>query len=253
MRLNFSWRLRHVKFSIVTILLVLAVWYAVTAGHSIQPIFLPSPAKTFAAMFSLLASGRFFVALIASVQRILIASVLAVFAGGAIGILMGLSEKVEYFFNPIVQPIRYLPISALIPLLVLWFGIGENMKISFLFIAVLSYFIPLVRDAVRNVPQVYVDVAHSFGVGKWAIVKNIHIPHALPRIFEGLIIVNAIGWNYIILAEIINARNGLGYLINIAGRLQRSDEVFAGLMLIALVAIISDYLLRLVRERTFFW
>jgi ABC-type nitrate/sulfonate/bicarbonate transport system permease component len=253
MRLNLSWRLQHLKFSFLTIVVVLAVWYAVTAKHSIQPIFLPSPARTFAAIFNLLASGRFFFALLASVQRILVASILAVGIGAAIGIVMGLSEKIEYLFNPIVQPIRYLPIAALIPLLVLWFGIGESMKISFLFIAILSYFIPLVRDAVRNVPQVYVDVAHSFGVGKWTIVKSIHVPHALPRIFEGLIIVNAIGWNYIILAEIINARNGLGYLINIAGRLQRSDEVFAGLMLIALVAIMSDYLLRLVREKKIFW
>ena len=148
---------------------------------------------------------------------------------------------------------RYLPITAVIPLLVLWLGIGETMKITFLFFGIVFYFIPLVSNAVRSTPREYLDVAKSFGAKFEILIKRVYWPNALPQIFDGLIVINGIGWTYVILAEIINARDGLGYLISIAGRLQRSDEVFAGLILIAAVAIGSDHILRYIRQKYFFW
>jgi ABC-type nitrate/sulfonate/bicarbonate transport system permease component len=232
---------------------VLLLWYISTAGGNIRPIFLPTPAATGKALWDLLVSGLFFKALLASLGRILVATAIAVVIGGLIGIAMGVSKRIDALLSPITQPLRYLPITALIPLLVLWFGIGETMKIIFLFFGVVFYFIPLVRNAVRTTPQEYIDVARSFGASRMTIVRKVYWPHALPQMFDGLIVINGIGWTYVILAEIINARNGLGYLINIAGRLQRSDEVFAGLFLVAMVAIVSDRILHAVRERFFFW
>lgn len=244
---------RFWPWSLASLALVFTVWYGVTAVSSIPAIFLPSPISTAQALWDLLVSGLFFKALLVSFARIAVATILAVGIGTFVGLGMGVSKRAEAFFSPITQPLRYLPVTALIPLLVLWFGIGESMKIIFLFFGIAFYFIPLVSNAVRSTPREFLDVAKSFGAKPVALLRRVYWPHALPQIFDGLIVINGIGWTYVILAEIINAREGLGYLINIAGRLQRSDEVFAGLILIAVVAIGSDRLLRLVRERYFFW
>lgn len=85
------------------------------------------------------------------------------------------------------------------------------------------------------------------------LITRVYWPFALPQVFDGLIIINGIGWTYVILAEIVNARDGIGYLLSVAGRLQRSDEVFAALILIAVVAVGSDRLLRWIRNRSFGW
>lgn len=237
----------------VTIAALLLSWYLLTATGFVKPIFLPSPVATAQALWDLVISGRFLYALLISFLRIISATLAAVILGSVTGILMGISEKAERLLNPITQPLRYLPITAMIPLLVLWLGIGEAMKITFLLVGIVFYFIPLVRNAIRRTPEEYLYVAKAFGASPWKIIKRVYLPHALPQIFNGVIVVNAIGWNYVILAEIINGQNGLGYLILIAGRLQKSAEVFAGLMLIALIAIISDRLLHIARDRYFFW
>jgi NitT/TauT family transport system permease protein len=127
------------------------------------------------------------------------------------------------------------------------------MKITFLFIGIVFYFIPLVANAVQGVPTEFLDVAKMLGAKKIDVIRRVYIPHALPQIFDGLIVINGIGWTYVILAEIINSRGGLGYLVSIAGRLQRTDEVFAGLLLIMFIAIASDRLLHYMRRRYFFW
>jgi ABC-type nitrate/sulfonate/bicarbonate transport system permease component len=252
-----NWLLAHrIKpwvLNLASIFAVLLLWQGVSALGLVRPIFLPSLSSTLQALWQLLSSGRFFIALGSSFYRIVIATALALVVGSAIGVVMGASKTAENLLSPLTQTLRYLPITALIPLLIVWFGIGNEMKIIFLFLGIVCYFIPLVNNAIRTVPQEYIDVARAFGAKPWAIIRKVYWPHALPQIFNGLIVVNAIGWNYVILAEIINSRNGLGYLINLAGRLQRSNEVFAGLILIAAVAISSDQILRAIQRKKLFW
>lgn len=240
-------------WSVASIAIVLAVWQAVTAGGLVKAIFLPAPLDTFRALYTLVASGSFATALAYSFGRIAVATTLAVLVGGVIGTLMGLSKRADAFFAPIVEPLRYVPITALIPLLILWLGIGEPMKITFLFAGIVFYFIPLVRNAIRSVPHEFVDTANAFGANRRTLLTRVYLPHALPQIFDGLIVINGLGWTYIILAEIINAKQGLGYLISIAGRLSRSDEVFAALILIVSVAFVSDRVLHRVRDTYLFW
>jgi NitT/TauT family transport system permease protein len=246
-------RAKFLQLSFLSVTIIFLGWYIVTAVGYIRPIFLPSPTATAKALWELLASGIFFKAFLVSFTRIVIATIFASVVGVVLGLSMGISKKAESFFNPITQPLRYLPITAIIPLLIVWFGIGEMMKVVFLFLGIVCYLIPLVRNAVHSTPREYLDVAASFGAKFKTLVIHVYWPHALPQIFDGIIVANSIGWNYVILAEIINAREGLGYLIHLAGRLSRSDEVFAGLILIAAVAIGSDYILRQIRNKYFFW
>src|SRR3989338_3030100 len=228
---------------LISIALVLLVWHLIVATGNIRPLFLPSPAATARALWRLLMSGLFLKALLISFGRIAIATIIAVCIGAMLGLLTGISRRAESALAPITQPLRYLPITALIPLFILWFGVGEMMKISFLVFGIVFYFIPLVSNAIRSTPKEYIEAAKSFGAKAGTVIRRVYWPYALPKILDGMIIINGIGWTYVILAEIINAREGLGYLISIAGRLQKSDEVFAGLILITAVAIGSDRLL----------
>lgn len=239
--------------SFLTIFVLILIWYFVAAAHFFPRIFLPSPADTFKSLWELLVSGKFFKALFISFLRIGVATALAVTVGALIGALIGKSRYAAAILRPIIQPARYLPLTALLPLLILWFGIGETMKVFFLFTGIVFYFIPLVANAIQTAPIEYIDVARGLGATERQLIKKVMWPHALPQIFDGLIVINGMGWTYVILAEIVNAKNGLGYLINIAGRLQRSDEVFAGLILISLVAIASDRFLSFIRHKYFFW
>ncbi len=237
----------------VSVLLVLGLWQLAASQQLLPPLFLPSPGATMAAMKELIVSGKFFAALWVSVLRVSLATAVSVGFGTLVGVVMGFSKTAEGFLLPLTQPMRYLPITALIPLLILWFGIGETMKVMFLFLGITFYFIPLVQNAIRTAPAEYRDVARSFGAGPLQVIRHVYLPHALPQIFDGLIVINGLGWNYVILAEIVNAQNGLGYLIYIAGRLAKSDMVFAGLILVAAVAISSEIILRMVRTRLFAW
>jgi NitT/TauT family transport system permease protein len=236
---------------VLSIVLILCAWQLLSQSRFGGPLFLPSPAATLAALRDLLTSGTFFSALWISFLRITIATLLSVIIGTVLGVLMGESMLLEGLLLPFTQPIRYLPITALLPLLILWFGIGESMKISFLFLGIVCYFIPLVQNAIRTVPPELIEVAHSFGASRWQTVRTVHIPHALPQMMDGLIVINGLGWTYVILAEIVNAQNGLGYLLYIAGRLQHSADVFATLLLIGCVALGSEAILRLLRHRLF--
>ncbi|OGH94211.1 MAG: hypothetical protein A2538_01620 [Candidatus Magasanikbacteria bacterium RIFOXYD2_FULL_41_14] len=242
-----------IVLNLTTIVTVVVIWYFVAQANFFPAIFLPTPKATFGSLWALIVSGKFFHALLISSLRIIGATILAVIIGAVVGVLMGMSKKIEALLMPITQPIRYLPITALLPLFILWFGIGEAMKVMFLFVGIVFYFIPLVANAIRTTPLEYIEVARGLGATENQIMKKVYWPHALPQILDGLIVINGIGWTYVILAEIVNARNGLGYLINIAGRLQRSDEVFAGLILIALVAVASDKMLRFIKDKYFFW
>ena len=246
-------RINNLLLSAAAILIVIFSWHIIASSGYVKSIFLPSPRATLTALADMLYSGRFVSALTISFLRIATATILAVIAGAVIGILMGMSKKADSLLSPITQPLRYLPMTALIPLLILWFGIGETMKIMFLFIGIIFYFIPLVSNAIKTVSKEYIDVAKSFGAKTRDIIRHVYVPHAMPQIFDGLIVINGIGCTYVILAELINAQDGLGYLINIAGRLQRTNEVFAGLILIAVVAIASDRILHYIKKKYFFW
>lgn len=230
-----------------------ALWSGLTYTGIVSPLFLPNPTQVGVAMIQMVVSGKFFTALLYSFGRIFSATVLAALVGIPLGILVGFSKVFERFTFIVFEPMRYVPISALLPLMILWFGIGETMKVMFLFIGIIFYLIPLIANAVHNIKKEYILVAEDLGLSGMETVRRIVWPAILPHIWESIIIINGIGWTYVVLAEMINARNGLGYLISISGRLQRSADVFAALLFITLVAIISDRILRFIKNKYFPW
>jgi NitT/TauT family transport system permease protein len=170
-----------------------------------------------------------------------------------LGVLMGSFEPVNRFFGPVLSPLRFMPISAFIPLLIVWFGIEEGEKIAFLFLGVFVYLLPVVVQAIRAVPQEYVDTAYTLGASRWQVIRTILLPAALPEIVESFRVMNAIAWTYVILAEAVNPGTSLGYLIQLAYSHSKPEWSFAGLLVIGGVGLLSDALLRGLNTLLFSW
>ena len=170
-----------------------------------------------------------------------------------LGLLMGTFPAVRHFLSPLVDPLRFLPISALVPLFLVWFGIEETMKIMLLFVGTLVYLLPLVVEAVEGVDDVYLQTATTLGATRWQLVRHVLIPGSLPAIGEALRVMNGIGWTYVILAEIVNARYGLGHIITVAGKRSHVDQIFAGVLVILAIGVATDFLIRIVNKQLFYW
>lgn len=230
-----------------------AAWCVLSYGGFVPPIILPTPtdvARTFPLLHfeqAIVRSAGY------SLFRVTAGFILSAAVAIPLGILMGTFPPLKHFFNPVVDPLRFLPISALVPLTIVWFGIDERQKVFFLFLGIFVYMLPLVVEAVERVEEVYMQTAVTLGASKWQIVTQVLVPGALPAIGEALRVMNGIGWTYVIMAEVINAQYGLGALITVAGKRSHVDQIFALVLVILVIGLVSDWILRKLNEQLFQW
>ncbi len=232
---------------------ILGAWCGLSYGGVVAPTFLPKPHEVVRGLLQLFYDKNLGQAIWTSTLRISIAFLLAAALALPLGLTMGALEPVNRFFEPVMAPLRFMPISAFIPLLILWFGIDEGEKIAFLFLGVFVYLLPVVVNAVRAVPQEYVDTAYTLGASRHQVVFTVLLPAALPEIFESFRVMNAIAWTYVILAEAVNPGTSLGYLIQLAYTHARPEWSFAGLIVIGGVGLGTDGLIRLANSLLFRW
>jgi NitT/TauT family transport system permease protein len=233
--------------------LVLGAWSIVTYGGFAPPDFLPSPTEVVRGTLQLFIQYDLWGAIITSTRRILIAFLLASAVAMPLGVLMGAFEPVNRLFEPIVAPLRYMPISAFIPLLIFWFGIFEQEKIAFLFLGVFVYLLPVVVSAIRAVPEELVQTALTLGATKLQVIRTVLLPAALPEIFDSFRVMNAILWTYVILAEVVNSEGGLGYMVELARTHQKASWSFAGLLVIGGIGLLTDFVIRSISAVMFRW
>jgi len=232
---------------------VLGAWCVASYGGLAPPDFLPSPSEVVRGTLQLFIEHDLFHAILVSTRRIAIAFFLASALALPLGVLMGAFEPVNKIFEPIMAPLRYMPISAFIPLLILWFGIYEKQKIAFLFLGVFVYLLPVVVTAIRAVPEELVQTALTLGASRWQAIRTVLVPAALPEIFDSFRVMNAISWTYVILAEAVNPEHGLGYMVELARTHQKASWSFAGLLVIGGIGLLTDFLIRSVSAVLFRW
>ncbi len=232
---------------------MLAAWCLISYGGLAPADFLPSPTEVVRGTLQLFIQYDLGMAIWVSTRRILIAFGLASAIALPLGVLMGAFEPVNRIFEPIMAPLRYMPISAFIPLLILWFGIYESQKIAFLFLGVFVYLLPVVVTAIRAVPEELVQTALTLGVSRWQAVLTVLVPAALPEIFDSFRVMNAISWTYVILAEAVNPEHGLGYMVELARTHQKASWSFAGLLVIGGIGLLTDALIRACSAVLFRW
>jgi NitT/TauT family transport system permease protein len=235
------------------LLTFLGAWVVLSYADVVPSVILPSPTEVLRA-FPVLHFQEALVRSAAwSLYRVTMGFVLSGLVAIPLGLLMGTFPAVKHFLSPLVDPLRFLPISALVPLFLVWFGIEETMKIMLLFVGTLVYLLPLVVEAVDGVDDVYLQTATTLGATRWQLVRHVLIPGSLPAIGEALRVMNGIGWTYVILAEIVNARYGLGHIITVAGKRSHVDQIFAGVIVILLIGVATDVLIRIVNKQLFYW
>ncbi len=239
--------------SFVMPVLVLGAWCLISYGNLAPADFLPSPTEVIRGTLKLFLQYDLWDAIVISTRRIVLAFLLASAIALPLGILMGAFTPIHHVFESIMAPLRYMPISAFIPLLILWFGIYEKEKIAFLFLGVFVYLLPVVVTAIRAVPEELVQTALTLGASKLQVIRTVLVPSALPEIFDSFRVMNAISWTYVILAEAVNPEHGLGYMVELARTHQKASWSFAGLLVIGGIGLITDQIIRTVSRILFRW
>jgi len=235
---------------------VLILWSLLSGLGLVSPTRLPAPWDVLAALSYLTwheGESMLLTATLWSAGRLAVAGVLVIAIGIPLGIAMGAAPRVNAMLSPLIDPFRSAPVVALLPILVMWLGIGEEMKVAFLFIGAVVYLIPMVRDAVQAVPQSYWIGARDQGATPWECITKSVVPMAMPRIADAVIVAFSVMWTYITVAEYVNARVGLGQLIQNARRFSAWDQVFAGIMVIIALALATYQVMSWAKRRLYPW
>jgi ABC-type nitrate/sulfonate/bicarbonate transport system permease component len=230
------------------IAVVVLLWWIATSGvdaesRLVSPVILPSPAEVVRSFPSLLNERALLQSVAATLKRVLIGFGLAVIVGVPLGILAGAWRIFEAAGAPLALFGRNLPVAALIPLTILWFGIDETQKVMFIFIACVPFVYSDAAAAIASVPDRYVETAQTLGATSWQIVRKVLVALALPDIYNSLRHLFGLAFGYIMLAELINAQHGLGYLLMTSQRRGLSEHIILILVIIGLLAYGIDRLL----------
>ena len=227
---------------------VAIAWWLATLGAGaenrlISPVILPSPGEVVRSFPSLLYERALLQSIAATLKRVLNGFGLAALVGVPLGIVAGSWRVVEAAGQPIALFGRNLPVAALIPLTILWFGIDEAQKVMFIFIACVPFVYSDTVSAIVSVPERYVETAQTLGASQWQIVTKVLVALAMPDIFNSLRHLFGLAFGYIMLAELINAEHGLGYLLMTSQRRGLSEHIILILIIIGALAYGIDRML----------
>ncbi len=186
-----------------------------------------------------------------STLRVWIAFLIAAVMAVPVGILMGSIRIVGAALEPLIDFIRYLPVPALVPLSIIWFGVGEETKIFLLWLGTFFQLVLLVADDVHRVPHEYHEIAATLGAPRWRRLIDVSLPAMSPTLVDNMRISLGWCWTYLISAEIVAANSGLGFVIWQARRYFKTPEVMAGVIAIGIIGLITDQLIRALHKRWF--
>ncbi|WP_218509271.1 ABC transporter permease subunit [Variovorax sp. dw_308] len=242
-----------VVISVVTVVVLVALWAIATNIGWIKPLFLPTPQAVFQQFYEYLTGQAndkpLWQHFLASMFRVFSAFILACVTAIPVGIAMGMSRVVRGIFDPPLEFYRPLPPLAYLPLIIIWFGIDETPKILLIF---LSCFAPLAlaaRAGMRSASQEQINAAYSMGASYMQVIRHVILPSAMPDILIGMRIAIGFGWTTLVAAEMVAANMGLGQMVLNASNFLRTDIVIMGIIVIGVVAYLFDLLMRWV-ERT---
>jgi NitT/TauT family transport system permease protein len=222
-----------------------ALWALLSYGGFVKPsYFLPTPSEVVTAGLRMILDGTLFEHIYASTSVILIGWAIAALLGVPLGILMGSFKFFEALFEPVVNFVRYLPVSAMIPLLILYIGLGVEEKIAVIFIGTFFQLMLLVADVAAHVPKDLLDSAYTLGASRLRVLTRVLVPATLPGVMDNLRITIGWAWTYLIVAELVAAEKGLGIMILESQRGLRTDRIFVGLLTIGLLGFLSDIIFK---------
>ena len=249
-----SWQKSYPNWvSIVSILCLLAIWELICQNGIVSSLFLPAPTAIISALLQMIADGEIGVSLAASLYRILAGFFIGSLVGLAVGLVTGTSALMDKIGTPIVNAIYPIPKIALLPLFILWLGIGELSKVT---IIALGVFFPVAMNTysgVKNVDTLLLKVAASFNASWWMTMKSVVLPNALPMIFAGLRLAAGTSLLLLVAAEMIAAQVGIGALILHYGDLMITDRLMAGVIVLSLLGLVFNLILQFLERKAIPW
>jgi taurine transport system permease protein len=251
------WRPRPALLLALSLVFWLALWSLASWAEWVPPLFLPSPLAVAGRFVSTLTAGFADATLLqhteASVVRVLAALAFALLVGIPVGIGTGLSPLIRGIFDPVIETYRPIPPLAYLPLVVIWFGIGEGPKILLIFLAILPPVALSTAAGVRGVPLERINAALTLGANRFQVLRDVILPNALPDILVGTRIGLAVGWSTLVAAELVAATRGLGFMIQTASNFLVTDVVIVGILTIAAIAFAMEFVMRLAERRLTPW
>lgn len=244
--------MKHIRGMLFPLLIIL-LWQMGSSLELFNSFIVPSPAKVLKTAFKLLENGSLMKHLWVSVYRVFSGFIIAFLMAFPLAVLLGLNHKLHPYMSPTLEFIRHIPPISMIPLLILWFGIGETSKLA---VIVLATFFPIFVNTfsgIRNSQIELEEVGLTFAFSRWQIFYKIILPQSLPSVMTGIQLGLGYSWRSLMGAELIAASSGIGYMIIEAEQLSRIDIIFVGVILIGALGCSIDYIFMKLTQRFFSW
>lgn len=234
-------------------LVLIGVWYGMYAIEVFRPGLLPSPAEVLTTLVERFQSGQIVDDIYASIRRVFIGVLVGLVAAIPVGFVLGWYPTPRAMFDPLVNFLRALPPIALIPLVIVYFGIGEFARTSVLVYAAFFASVIVVYEGVVAIEERYVRAALTLGASEWEIFSKVALPLSVPTIMVALRVALGVSWATLVAAELIAAQKGLGAVIQDAGNFFNIPVVYGGIILIGIAALVMDRLVRILTAKLVSW
>lgn len=242
---------QRAMIGLVSTLALLLAWETIARMGAVSEKFLPPPSLVLTTLWSMIFERDLLYHAGVSTLRVWAAFLIAAALAVPVGILMGSFRWIGAALEPVVDFIRYLPVPALVPLSIIWFGVGEGTKIFLLWLGTFFQLVLLVADDVRRVPPEFHETAMTVGAPGWRRLTDVSLPSMLPTLVDNMRITLGWCWTYLIIAEIVAANSGLGFVIWQARRFFQTPEVMAGVVTIGIIGLATDQIVRALHRRWF--
>ncbi|MEN3368479.1 MAG: NitT/TauT family transport system permease protein [Verrucomicrobiota bacterium] len=229
------------------------LWFAAVSVFGIRSIFLPGPVETYTVLTRLLFHEEFWLDVGASWLRVSVAFLLSLAVSYPLVLAALSSDQLRRSLFVIVEFFRYLPVPIFVPLTILWFGVADTGKVVVIFLGTFCQMIPMFYDSALIARRSYGAAAFSLKWRQWDEIRNIAIPGSAPQVFDSSRICLGWAWTYLVVAELLGAPHGIGYAIIRAQRYLATDRIFAYVIVIGLMGVLTDRVLRYVRGWVFAW
>lgn len=244
---------RKAIYPIALLLILVGLWYFLTNVYGVKEIFLPAPGKTFKALIGLFQQNEFWADLGSSWYRVFVGFVISFLIAYPISLLAVWNNTFRDNIFYVVEFFRYLPVPVFIPITILWFGVDDMSKIVIIILGTFAQMIPMFYDSAIAVEKKYAAFNFALKWSKWSNIENVVIKGSAPAILDNSRICLGWAWTYLIVAEIVGAEHGIGYAMIRAQRYLATDKIFAYIIVIGLIGILTDRTLVYLRKRIFTW
>jgi len=242
-----------ITLSVLVWVAVIGGWFALTYSGAVKEMFLPRPESVLSTTIRMALDGSLWEHVLASVQVVLIGFVLSSIVAVPLGLTMGTYRIVQAALDPLVNFIRYLPVTSFVPLFILWIGIGIEQRVAVIIFGIFFQQLVMIADSARSVQRDLVNAAYTLGTKRSDTVFHIVFPATLPNVLDVLRVTMGWAWTYLVVAELVAARSGLGYISLKAMRGFQVDVIFMAIALIGILGLCTDQLFRGIRRLVAPW